>query len=441
MTYNVLDYGAVGDGSSMDTKAVQAAIDECSGNGGGVVLLPGGHVYRTGAIVLKSNVEFHLETGAVIKASDNMEDHNLFDAPVSFNEKLAVPTYENCEYNGKPVLYFIYAKDCENVSITGMGSIDGNEQIYYGEKSNDHIDGKFYPRMPLLFIENVRHLSIINVTLTNSAFWTTHLVGCCDVLIEGIRILNNLTMANCDGIDPDHCKDVRISDCHIESADDCIVFKNTGSAKEYGPCENICVTNCTLVSSSAAIKFGTESEEMFRNITISNCDIHGSNRGISLQLRDDGCIENVLFSNLNIETKMFAKEWWGCAEPICITAVRRKEDTNVGYIRNVTFRDINCDSENGIMIYGDPHSDEPNIQDIIFDNVQLNISKKTDYPKNIHDLRPTFENQMFEGALAAVYARYAKDIRFNCSAYSLDEEICGDVDQAFDIEECDNFVI
>lgn len=109
-----------------------------------------------------------------------------------------------------------------------------------------------------------------------------------------------------------------------------------------------------MISTSAAIKFGTESEAPFRNISVTNCSIQRTNRAISLQLRDKGCIENVTFSNLNIDTRLFSKvHWWGEAEPITITAVKRNAQTNVGYIRNVRFQNINCVGENGILIYGD----------------------------------------------------------------------------------------
>ena len=145
---------------------------------------------------------------------------------------------------------------------------------------------------------------------------------------------------------------------------------------EYGPCENIVVSNCTLISTSAAIKFGTESEAPFRNIIVDNCNISRTNRAISLQLRDKGCIENVIFSNLNIETRMFSKKhWWGEAEPIAITAVKRRDDVQVGYIRNIRFQNINCTGENGILLYGDPSQ---NISNISFDHVQIRLTKKTD---------------------------------------------------------------
>lgn len=432
MTYNILDLGALGDGKTNDVKAIQKAIDLCNENGGGTVLIPGGHVFRSGSIVLKSNVELHLEMGAILKASDELSDFDLFGLQTSKPENISRPTYENCDYNGAPTLYFIYAKDCENISITGLGTIDGNEEIFYGTVTKWHIDGAFYPRVPLLFIENVSHLNILNVTLQNSGFWTTHLIGCKDVLIEGIHIINDLKMANCDGIDPDHCQNVRIANCHIECADDCIVFKNTGAAKKYGHCENIVVSNCTLISTSAAIKFGTESEELFKNILITNCTISKTNRGISLQLRDDGCIENVIFSNLTIETRMFSKlHWWGKAEPIAITAVRRTENTNIGHIKNVHFENIFCKGENGILIYGD---DSCNINGISFNNIKLDIIKTTDWEKNVKDIRPTFTSGIFESKLTPVYIRNAKNIVFNNLSISESSEVKEYMGKEIDID-------
>lgn len=436
MIYDVLKYGAKGDGTTNDARIIQRAIDDCSAAGGGRVLFPGGHVYRSGALVLKSGVELHLEMGAVLKGSDDLEDFNLFGAASSELKEVDTPTYNMCDYSGKPTLFFLYARDCENVAVTGLGKIDGNEEIFYGNVSPWHIDGAFYPRVPLLFLENVAHLTLHHVTLTGSAFWTTHLVGCRDVLIDGIRILNNLRLANCDGIDPDHCRDVRITNCHIQCADDCIVFKNTAGAMEYGPCENIVVSGCTLISTSAAVKFGSESEAPFRNITVENCCISRSNRAISLQLRDKGCIENVIFSNINIDTRMFSTEhWWGKAEPIAITAVRRREDTEIGYIRNVRFQNINACGENGILIYGE---ETKNISNIAFENVHIRLTKKTEWPKQYHDLRPNVGNTILEDSLRVVYARNARDISFTGFSCEIDADIAGEIDEAVSMENCCN---
>ncbi len=442
MTYNVLNYGAAGDGTTNDAASIQAAINDCSTAGGGRVLLPGGKIYRSGSLVLKSNVELHLEMGAVLKGSDYLEDYNLFGADLSSpsaQTTVEIPTYEKCDYTGSPVLFFLYAKDCRNVSITGLGTIDGNEEIFYGQVSPWHIDGSFYPRVPLLFLENIDHLSILHVTLTGSAFWTTHMIGCNDVLIDGVRILNNLRLANCDGIDPDHCKNVRISNCHIETADDCIVFKNTESAVHYGPCENIVVTNCTLVSTSAAIKFGTESESPFRNILIQNCNINHSNRGISLQLRDSGCIENVIFSNINIETRLFSKDhWWGKAEPIAITALKRKSGTSIGHIRNIRFQNINCSGENGILIYGDSSN---NIHNISFDGITVHLQKKTDWPKNLIDLRPCEEIGLFTDSLHGLYICHAEQISMRDFSLTFSEDMKCFTQQPIRIDQCEGIVM
>lgn len=442
MTYNVLDYGAVGDGATNDAAAIQAAVDACSAAGGGRVLLPGGKVYRSGTIVLKSYVELHLETGAILKGSDHLEDYNLFDTDLSIlsgQSTKGTPTYEKCDYTGSPVLFFLYAKDCECVSITGFGTIDGNEEIFYGQVTPWHIDGSFYPRVPLLFLENILHLSILHVTLTGSAFWTTHMIGCNDVLIDGIRILNNLRLANCDGIDPDHCKNVRIVNCHIECADDCIVFKNTANAVHYGPCENIVVANCTLTSTSAAIKFGTESESLFRNILIQNCNISRTNRGISLQLRDCGSIENVTFSNLNIDTRLFSQDhWWGKAEPIAITALKRNAGTSVGHIRNIRFQNINCSGENGILIYGDP---SVNVQDIRFEGVTVHLHKKTDWPKGAIDLRPCEGTGISQDSLHGIYLRNARQVVFSDFVMELSPDMEEFADQTVDIAQCEQITI
>ena len=414
MDFNILDFGAVGDGIHNDTAAIQAAINACAAAGGGRVTLPGGKVYRCGALVLCSNLELHLQMGAVLKGSDHLEDYRLFGQDPSTPQKRAVASYVNSEYSGAPTHYFLYAKGCKNLAITGLGCIDGNEEIFYGEVNKWHIEGLFYPRAPLLFLEDVEHLTLHQVTLQRSAFWTVHLVGCRDVLIDSIRILNNLRMANCDGIDPDHCQNVRIQGCHIECADDCIVFKNTAAAMQYGPCENITVTGCTLTSTSAAIKFGSESEDLFRNILIENCIISRSNRAISLQLRDKGSIENVVFQNIVISTRLFKREmFWGQAEPIAITVLMRKEDTKVGTVRNIFFNRILCDAENGILLYGE---EDGYIDGVYFDDVHLHLKQTTDHEKGFHDLRPTVGPTATENGLHYIHIHKAANVAFrNCS--------------------------
>ena len=435
MEYNILQFGAVGDGFHNDTAAIQSAIDACQSHGGGRVIVPSG-TYRCGVLILCSNLELHLQMGAIIKGSDHLSDYRLFGSSHSDPIHRDVPSYVNCEYSGAPTHYFLYAKDCENLAITGYGCIDGNEEIFYGEETPWHIEGIFYPRAPLLFLENVSHLTISQVTLQRSAFWTVHMVGCRDVCIDGIRILNNLRMANCDGIDPDHCQNVRISNCHIECADDCIVFKTTAAAMKYGPCENITVSNCTLISTSAAIKFGSESEDTFRNIVIENCIISRSNRGISLQLRDPGSIENVLFHNIVIQTRLFHKDvYWGCAEPISITVLKRKPETLVGSIRNIRFSNIHCDSENGFLIYGE----HPGlISGIHFRGVSLTLSETTTYEKGFHDLRPNTGGAYTPKGLFYLYCHNATHISITDCCFRADDAMTQAMNDECHLSQCED---
>lgn len=436
MDYNVLEFGAVGDGVTVDTAAIQAAVDACCSAGGGRVVLPGGHTYRSGALLLGSNLELHLEMGAVLKGSDALSDY-LLPGSAFTPGQMEVPSYINCEYNGAPTHYFLYARDCENLAITGLGRIDGNEEIFYGTVTRWHIDGSFYPRAPLLFLENVNCLTIRDVTLCNSAFWTVHMVGCRDVLIEGIRILNNLRMANCDGIDPDHCQNVRIANCHIRCADDCIVFKNTAAAMQYGPCENITVTGCTLTSTSAAIKFGSESEALFRDILVENCVITRTNRGISLQLRDKGSIENVMFRNLIIETRLFRKGvYWGAAEPIAITVLRRREDTRVGTVRDICFSNISCRSENGILLY----SEAPEgIRGLRFRDVSVQLRRQTEHPAGFCDLRPQARELPAHRELCYVNAFHTADVRFCGCSFRAEPDMQARMSAPFHTEGCRDF--
>jgi polygalacturonase len=359
------------------TRAVQKAIDEASAAHGRVVLSNG--LYQTGSLFLKSNLELHVAHGSVLKASENIKDY-FNQSPVNDETNTDVGN----PVSRKPSFAYIFAYNIENLTISGGGEINGSCFSFVHRTSKYYFTGDFYPRPILLLLENVRNLTIKDIVLKDSAFWTVHMMGCRNVLINGITIDNPLDVANCDGIDPDHCQDVRIIGCNISCADDCICLKNTAGATEYEPTRNVIVSSCILRSTSAAIKVGTEGVEDFADIIVSDCMIQDSNRGISLQIRDQGNLTNAFFHHIIIRTRQFSDDWWGKGEGIAITSFDRNRNTRSGRISNVRFSDIDMVSENGMLIA----CDEDKIEDISFCNVSETIVCRSRWKWGVYDLRP-----------------------------------------------------
>lgn len=403
--YNVKDFGAVGNGINDDGSAIQKAIDCCFENGGGTVVLESGNVFFSSSIAMKKNVELHIQKGAVLKATDKIDNYirpcNTINDP-----KTALV---GNPVTGKPSFAFIYGFEADGMVISGGGVIDGNCYAFVERKSEYYVTGNFYPRPTVIYIEKSNNITVKDVTIKNAPFWTLHPAGCDDVLISQIRILNPLDVANSDGIDPDHCTNVRIANCHVECADDCICLKTSKGNIEYGRCENVIITGCTLISTSAAIKIGTEGIADFRNIIVDNCIISKSNRGLSIQVRDGGNVENVSFSNIMIETRRFCSDWWGTAEPITITAFRRDENTVCGHVKNVRYYNVTCKGENGVLIHGTKNNP---IENVSFENVSVTLEKSSKWPCGMYDLRPCIDYGIEKDKNACFYLRNADGVSF-----------------------------
>jgi hypothetical protein len=261
--FNILNYKAKGDGVTINTRSIQAAIDACSKSGGGTVLFPAGR-YVSGTIYLKSHVTLYLEAGAVLEGSKNLKDY-----PVTISK---VRSYTD-NYTDKSL---IYAEDLESISITGKGMIDGNgawfkvENMENSEELRKKDDFAFYKYRPYLIrIINCKNILVRDITLLNSPMWVQHYLLCEDVNIDGIKV-NSRVNHNNDGIDIDGCQRVRISNCDIISGDDAVVLKSTLAQ----PCKNVTITNCTLSSNCNAFKMGTETNGGFENVVVSNCTIY-----------------------------------------------------------------------------------------------------------------------------------------------------------------------
>ena len=391
--YNVVDYGAVGNKIVDDAKAIQQAIDECSANGGGTVLLPANHTFMSGPLCLKSNVNLHLEATAVLLANPDEGIYKLS----AFGE------------NRGEGMMWIYANGADNISITGKGTIHGNGIAFMGKELDDSYELKpvttFDPRPHVLTLTDVNNLTIRDITIRDGAYWTVHLIGCDGAVIDGISLLNNLKIRNGDGIDLDHSRNVRISNCHITSGDDCICLKNRREFEQYGPCHDITVTNCVMTSRSCAIKIGSENMDSIYNVVFDNCVITRSNRGLGIQNRDEGTVTDVMFSNIIMDCQLWSDVWWGKAEPIYVTSYPRAngnhKDANwrfpkgetvgrCGEVSRIYFNNIVANSENGCFVGGDV---EGKVNNVHFSNVRLVRKKVTAYEGGAIDLRPCRDTQ------------------------------------------------
>jgi len=421
-------YGALGDEKANDKNAIQSAIDEAHSNGGGTVVLESGKCYYSSSITLKANVELHLQKGSRLKATSEIDE---YFRPCDFiNDE--TNTLIGNPVTGKPSFCFIYGYKADGCSITGEGDIDANGHSFVRRKDRYYVTGDFYPRPTVIYIENSKNISFKDFTVVDAPFWTLHPAGCDDVLIDKIRILNDLDVANSDGIDPDHCSNVRILGCHIECADDCICLKTSKGNAEYGPCENIIISDCTLISTSAAVKIGTEGVGDFRNVLVNNCIISRSNRGLSIQIRDGGSVDNVSYSNIVIETRRFCPDWWGTAEPIVITCFDRDENTKAGHISNIRFSNITCKGENGVLVHG---TKENMIENVTFENVSVTLSKSSKWETGLYDLRPCLEYGVEKAQNSGFHLKNAKNVTLIKSSVKWGE-ICSDYAYALYSENC-----
>lgn len=357
-TFNVLDFGAKGDGTTLDTAALQRTIDAAAENNG-TVLIPSHHTFLVATLQLKSGIDFHLAGTLLISTN-------------------------RADYTGDGVLL---ASNTANLKITGGGKILGQSLAYmtgYDAPNEWWLFKDWRPKMFMLTA--CTNLLVRDITFGDAPFWGLHMLGCENVQVDNVTVNNRLDVPNDDGIDPDHCRNVEIKNCHITCGDDAIVVKSTRQTNDFGACANIHVHDCAIRTQDAGLKIGTETTGDIHDILFEHCKILSSSRGLCIQLRDEGNISNVVFRDIQFVSRYHSDPWWGRGEAISFTAIPRTADTKLGRLHDVLVENVSGRAENSVRINGTSQS---TIENVRLKNVSVRFGRWTKYPGSVYDNRPT----------------------------------------------------
>lgn len=418
--FNVREYGALGDGTTIDTAAIQKTFRACADAGGGTVIFPPGK-YISGTLELFSNTTIKLAPGAIIQASANLQDYRA-------GKDFGLARDYGTNLSGEGTLAgLLVAHDVENVSIIGRGTIDGRGDDFM-DFSEPHVSADFDPQYTrqgaafrsasasleygpvepkahgagrpgtLILFFHVKNVLIRDITIQNAPNWTLHLQSVSIGNIDGVHILNNPTIPNNDGIDCMDCHDVHISNCDIRTGDD--DFAIVGS-------EDINVSNCSLQSRSAAIRLESTRRATFQGLTIN------TNRGIAIFHREGAQTDSVLFSDILMRTRLIPGHWWGKAEPIYIAVSPCHAKTCSG-VSNVRFTNIEAEAEAGALIVGDSASP---VTGLVMDNVRIRMHSPAHEIASAvggnFDLRWTatsLKDAIFRHDIPAFYCRHVNNL-------------------------------
>lgn len=333
--YDVHTLGADASGKKRCTEIINQSIKQAATEGGGTIYFPAG-TYLTGAIRMESNITLHIESGATLLFSDHFDDYLPF----------VRLRWEGTVMNSFSPLF--YATDAENLTICGRGKINGqgakwwaedrrlnkairdnkgqNEPLTSYQKMWDEANPDFtvspyyepsvarkFFRPPFIQFFQCKNILVEGITIVDSPFWTINPSFCDNVTIHGVTIINDPDSPNTDGINPSSCGNVHISNCHINVGDDCITIKSGRDAdgRKWGkPCENITITNCTMLAGHGGVVIGSEMSGGVKRVTISNCVFDGTDAGIRLKASRGrgGVVEEIRVNNIvmnNIQGNAF----------------------------------------------------------------------------------------------------------------------------------------
>ncbi|MCP5529287.1 MAG: glycoside hydrolase family 28 protein [Opitutaceae bacterium] len=336
---DIRDYGAVGDGVTLNTVAINQAVAEAARAGGGTVVVPAGR-FLTGTVYLQSCVTLRLDDGAELLGSTNLADYPLNaappveDTPAFARIRHIYPA--NLEY-GRYSL--VYAEDQHDIAVVGRGRINGQGDHPNFSKAELKRRGMAPREAHLtrpygLSFVRCRNVQVRDITFVEAAFWCQDYLDCDGVLIDGITVDSRRLDANNDGIDIDGSRRVRISNCEINSGDDSICLKAS-----YRDCEDVVITNSTLSSLANGVKFGTASNAGFRNVAISNLVMRDvAAAGLALEIVDGGTMDGVTITNIAMER---------VGAPLFIRLgdrgrnwMRAEDQPSVGALRNISISNV-----------------------------------------------------------------------------------------------------
>ncbi|MBQ3015858.1 MAG: hypothetical protein IJD79_03655 [Clostridia bacterium] len=412
MIYDIRDFGAVGDGKTKNTAAIQMAIDTCFERGGGRVLVANG-IYMFGSIVMRSDVELHIAAGATLLGSPDIADYPERNDLKHVKTEL-LPRWKNACY--------IYAEESENISITGMGTIDcnGGNFVKVREPKKDwkyeRIGSDTPPRV--VFFAGCRNVKIEDITMINQpAGWSYWISDCDYVTFDKIKIEADVEFPNNDGIHINSSRCVTVSNCSITCGDDCIVVRaNNVSLAENKVCERVNVTNCNLTSYASGIRIGWMNDGIIKNCVFSNIVMTDTSVGIAIVLphmrydpalsytsdigREATLVKNIAFSNIVMET---------FGPPVKLEIAENRE-TKVEAVRNIYFSGIHARSAAGLSITGRAENKISNVRfsdstfeiidysffgDRFYHGGQSKAKSHGTYPQIKHAERVVFNNVEF----------------------------------------------
>jgi hypothetical protein len=380
---DITDFGAVGDGKTLNTSAIQQALDQIGQAGGGTVFVPPG-TWLTGTIELRSGTTLELHPAARLLGSPNLEDYR----EVSWGQHI-----------DRTPWHLVAAFDAHDITITGGGTIDGNGPAFWEpcQPREDIADSNGVPPgafggmdalnvvpsrhsqadrapiawirankekrpSPMVEISGCRDVRLQNIHLTNSAGWTLHTHNSHHIWIHGVKLTSNLMGPNNDGFDITGCQDVMVSDCHLSCCDDAICLKTTPDSQ---PIERVTVSNCVIRTKCAALKFGcAETFHDFRQVTFTNCVVYESSRAVGIYTKRGGNIEDVTISNVVCDTR----NPFVMNRPIQIQINTPPDDVPTGRIRNVMLSNVVCRTDGRVLIAA---PDDAPVENLVLRDLQM----------------------------------------------------------------------